>query len=194
MCGPITVQCAGTATAMTIGSEMMSSGLASRWELAQINIGRLIGLSDNPRVRPFFDALDRVNAIADASDGFVWRLQSETGNATDIQPTSDPFLIVNMSVWRDADALFRFVYRSAHTPEMARRREYFERFDGAYQALWWILAGHRPSVDEGLSRLWHLDRYGPSPHAFTFKSRFAEPGSPTPPIDMQPDPWCVGRA
>jgi len=164
------------------------------WELAQINVGRLVAPSDDPQVRPFFDALDRVNAIADAATGFIWRLQSEGGNATDIQPTSDPLFIVNMSVWHDADTLFQFVYRSAHTPEMARRREYFDRFDGAYQALWWVPAGHRPSVDEGLSRLWRLDRYGPSPHAFTFKVRFAEPGLLALPVDMQPDPWCVGRA
>jgi len=164
------------------------------WELAQINVGRLVGPSDDPRVRPFFEALDRVNAIADAAPGFVWRLQSDQGNATDIQPTSDPLFIVSMSVWRDADALFQFVYRSAHTPEMARRREYFDRFEGAYQALWWVTAGHRPSVDEGLSRLWRLDRYGPSPFAFTFKVRFGEPGSSSLPVDMKPDPWCIGRA
>jgi hypothetical protein len=164
------------------------------WELAQINVGRLIAPSDDPRVRPFFDALDRVNALADAAPGFIWRLQSESGNATDIQSTADPLFLINISVWRDADALFQFVYQSAHTPEMARRREYFDRFDGAYQALWWVPAGHRPSIDEGLSRLWRLDRHGPSVHAFTFKARFAEPGSLTPPVDMKPDPWCVGRA
>ena len=83
-----------------------------------------------------------------------WRLQSEAGNATDIQTTSDSLFLVNMSLWSDAEALFDFVYRSAHTPEMARRREYFERFEGAYQALWWVPAGHTPDVDEGLSRLW----------------------------------------
>jgi hypothetical protein len=164
------------------------------WHLAQINVGRLVGPPDDPRVRPFMDALDRVNALADSSPGFVWRLQSDSGNATDMQPTADPLFIVNMSVWQDADALFDFVYRSAHTPEMARRREYFARFDGAYQALWWVPAGHVPTIDEGLSRLWRLDRYGPTAHAFTFKARFAAPGLDGPPIDMEPDPWCVGRA
>ena len=73
-------------------------------------------------------------------------------------------------------------------------REYFHRFEGAYQALWWVPAGHRPSIDEGLSRLWMLDRYGPSPQAFTFKARFPKPGEGTPPIDMKPDPWCIGNA
>ena len=164
------------------------------WRLAQINVGRLVASRTDDRVKPFFDALDRINALADQSQGFVWRLQGEAGNATDLQTTSDPLFIVNMSVWSDADALFDFVYRSGHTPEMARRREYFERFEGAYQALWWVPAGHEPSIDEGLSRLWRLDRYGPTPLAFTFKSRFPSPATPGPPIDMQPDPWCVGRA
>jgi hypothetical protein len=119
----------------------------SDWHLAQINVGRLVAPQGDPRVAPFFDALARVNALAERSPGFVWRLQSETGNATDIQTTADPLFIMNMSVWRDAEALFDFVYRSGHTPEMARRREYFERFEGAYQALWWVPAGHVPGVD-----------------------------------------------
>jgi hypothetical protein len=134
-----------------------------------------------------------VNALAETSPGFVWRLQSEAGDATEIQPTIDPLLIVNMSVWTYAEALFAFVYRSGHTPEMARRREYFVRAEGAYQALWWVRAGHVPSIDEGFARLWHLDRFGPTAQAFTFKSRFPAPDLAGPPVDMKPDPWCVGR-
>jgi hypothetical protein len=164
------------------------------WILAQINVGRLVAPRGDPRVAPFFDALDRVNALAEGSPGFIWRLQSEAGNATDIQPTSDPLFLVNMSLWSDAEALFEFVYRSAHTPEMAKRREYFERFEGHYQALWWVPAGHTPDVDEGLSRLWRLDRYGPTREAFTFKMRYPAPGRAGLPKDMQPDPWCLGRA
>lgn len=164
------------------------------WHLAQINVGRLVAPMGDLRVAPFFDALDRINSLSEQSPGFVWRLKSEAGNATDIQVTSDPLFIVNMSVWLNAEALFDFVYRSAHTPEMARRREYFERFQGAYQALWWVPAGYVPSVDEGLSRLWRLDRYGPTRDAFTFKMRFPAPGRSDPPRDMEPDPWCVGRA
>jgi len=165
----------------------------SRWQLAQINIGRLTAPYGDARVQPFFDALDRINALADLSPGFVWRLQTEDGNATEIQATSDPLLLVNMSIWSDPQSLFDFVYRSAHTPEMGRRREYFEPFAGAYQALWWVPISHRPTVDEGLSRLWRLDRYGPTPQAFTFKVRFPKPGTPEPPVDMQPDPYCVAR-
>lgn len=168
--------------------------MAENWHLAQINIARLVAPQGDARVQPFFDALDRINAVADASPGFVWRLEDEGGNATAIQATPDPLLLINMSVWTDADALFAFVYRSAHTPEMARRREYFTLFEGAYQALWWIPAGTIPTINDGLSRLWHLDRFGPSPHAFTFKARYPAAGISEPPVDMQPDPWCVGRA
>jgi len=168
--------------------------MSADWHLAQINVGRLIAPNGDPAVQPFFDALDTINALADASRGFIWRLQDEGGNAANIQVTADPLFIVNMSVWGDADALFDFVYRSAHTPEMARRREYFGRFDGAYQALWWIPAGTVPSISDGLARLWQLDRFGPASHAFTFKARFPAPDQIGHPIDMQPDPWCMGRA
>ncbi|MEJ2407984.1 MAG: DUF3291 domain-containing protein [Novosphingobium sp.] len=164
------------------------------WHLAQINIARLVAPEGDPRVQPFFDALERVNALADQSTGFIWRLQDESGRATDVRATPDPRLIVNMSVWADADSLFEFVYRSAHTPVMARRREYFERFDGVYQALWWIPAGTTPSVSDGLSRLWLLERYGPCPQTFTFKARFPAPGEAGLPVDHQPDPWCLGSA
>jgi hypothetical protein len=169
--------------------------MSGDWHLAQINVGRMLGLRGDPVVQGFFDALDQVNALADASPGFVWRLIGEEGaNATDIQPTADPLLLMNMSVWQDAESLFDFVYRTAHTPVMAKRRHWFERFDGAFMALWWIPAGTIPTINDGLSRLWHLDRFGPTPHAFTFKLRFPPPDRADPPVDMQPDPWCVGTA
>ncbi len=168
--------------------------MADRWHLAQINIGRLVAALGDPRVQPFFDTLDRVNALADASPGFIWRLQGDSGNAMEISYSPDPLLAVNMSVWRDADSLFEFVYRSAHTPVMARRRDYFQRFAGAYQALWWIEAGSVPTVSEGLSRLWLLERFGPCPQAFTFKAQFPAPDQAGLPVDHSPDPWCVGNA
>jgi len=164
------------------------------WTLAQINVGRFVAPTDDPRIAPFMAALGRVNALADAAPGFVWRLADESGNATAIRPTPDPLFAVNMSVWADAESLFNFVYRSAHTPVMAQRRDFFDRFDGAYQALWWVPAGHTPSIDEGLARLWRLDHYGPTDQAFTFKARFPAPGTTGLPIDMKPDPWCMGRA
>ena len=164
------------------------------WHLAQVNIGRLVAPEGDPRVAGFFAELDRVNALAEASPGFVWRLTGDGNDAMDLRPTPDPLVAINMSVWTDADALFAFVYRSAHTPVMAQRRQWLDRWDGPYQALWWIEAGRTPTVDEALGKLWLLDRYGPTPHAFTFKARFPAPGLGGAPVDMQPDPWCVGTA
>ena len=164
------------------------------WHLAQVNIGRLVAPPDDPQVAGFFADLDRINAIADADPGFVWRLQGDGASATDLRPTPDPLLLINMSVWRDADALFAYVYRSAHTPVMAQRRRWFERFDGPHQVLWWVPAGQTPSIADALSRLWMLERFGPSAHAFTFKAQFPAPDRAGPPVDRQPDPWCVGNA
>jgi hypothetical protein len=164
--------------------------MTAGWHLAQINIGKMVAPEGDPRVQPFFDALDRVNALAEASPGFVWRLVGEGNSATDIQPTADPLLLINMSVWEDSESLFKFVYRSSHTEVMIRRREFFERFDGAFQALWWVEAGTVPTINDGLSRLWHMDRFGPTSHAFTFKKRFPAPGVEDEPEDMQPK--CVG--
>lgn len=169
--------------------------MSGEWHLAQVNMSRFVAAKGDPRVQPFFDALARVNALADSSPGFVWRLQDEEGTgATAIRATIDPLVVINMSVWRDAESLFEFVYRSAHTPVMAQRRAWFERPQGASLALWWVPAGTKPTVNDGLSRLWHLDRYGPTPLAFTFKSRFPAPGEIGAPVDMEPDPWCVGTA
>ena len=168
--------------------------MEQEWYLAQVNIGRLIAPKGDPRVQPFFDALDRINALADEAPGFVWRLQDDSGNAMDISYSPDPLLAVNMSVWTGAETLFDFVYRSAHTPVMAKRREYFQRFDGVYQALWWIKAGTIPTVNDALSRLWLLERFGPCPQAFTFKAQFPRPNEAGFPIDHQPDPWCLGNA
>ena len=166
----------------------------SDWELAQINIGRLAAEQDDPRIQPFIEALDTINALAEESPGFVWRLTGEGNDAMDVRYAPDPLLAVNMSVWRDADSLFQYVYKSAHTPFMARRKEFFERFDGVYQALWWVKAGHRPAVEEGLAKLWLIERFGPSPQAFTFKARFPAPDVGGPPVNHNPDPWCVGNA
>ena len=166
----------------------------SGWHLAQINVGRLLAPQGDAQVARFFAELDAINALADRSPGFVWRLVGEGGNATDVLPTPDLQFIVNMSVWTDADALFDFTYRTAHTGVMAQRRQWFERAQSAYQALWWLPAGEIASVEDGLARLWRIDRFGPTEQAFGFKTRFPAPGMEGPPVDMNPDPWCAGRA
>lgn len=149
------------------------------WQLAQMNIGTLVADADDPVVQPFMHALAEINALAEASRGFVWRLKDDSsGGATSIAVAADPRMLVNMSVWENAEALFEFVYRSAHTSIMARRREFFTKppEGRAYQVLWWVPAGAEPTVADGLAKLWHLDRFGPTHLAFTFKQRFAPPG------------------
>lgn len=145
-------------------------------ELAQINIARFMLPKEHPANAPFMAALDAVNARAEASPGFVWRLKGDGNNATDIEAVpGDARLVVNMSVWRDIAALAAFAYRQTdHVAVMRRRREWFEPIEPAL-ALWWVRAGHRPTVDEGLARLAALAASGPTPEAFTFRVPFAAP-------------------
>ena len=164
----------------------------SHWHIAQLNVGRTLAPTDSPQLKEFMEALERINAQADATPGFVWRLQSDSGNATDIQVSEDPYFLINMSVWSSIETLFEFVYRSAHTQVMVRRRQWFERPTQAYQVLWWVPAGHLPSVEEALERLEHLRANGPTPRAFTFSQRYPVPGEPGNPQDMQPEPYCQG--
>lgn len=141
-------------------------------QLAQINVARLLHSLDDPRIADFVDNLERVNVLAERSAGFVWRVKDETGNATNIAFDADPRVIVNMSVWFSVEALETFAYKTVHRRFVQRRKEWFELFGAPYVALWWVENGHRPDPAEGRRRLAHLGRYGPSPHAFTFKTRF----------------------
>lgn len=150
---------------------------AATYELAQVNIARLRFPLDSPELKGFVDALDPVNADADAADGFVWRLQSEGGDATDVPVFGDDWLIVNMSVWRDADALTAYMYQGRHREMLSRRREWFERVREAMTALWWVPVGHRPTVAEAEARLLHLRANGPAPYAFTLRTSFPPQGA-----------------
>ncbi|MDT9696386.1 DUF3291 domain-containing protein [Streptomyces sp. P17] len=142
------------------------------YELAQVNIARLKAPVDSPQLKDFVDSLDPVNGDADSADGFVWRLQSEAGDATDIPVFGDDWLIINMSVWRDANALTAYMYQGRHREMLARRREWFEKLQEATAVLWWVPAGHRPTVAEAEARLLHLRTNGPTPYAFTFRTSF----------------------
>ena len=127
--------------------------------LAQLNIARLAAPLESPQLKDFVGNLESINQLAEASPGFIWRLQTVDGDATSIDYFGSEY-IVNMSVWKDADSLHDFVYRSAHAPIMARRKEWFERMSEAYQVLWWIPAGHEPSLEEADERLTHLREKG----------------------------------
>jgi hypothetical protein len=160
------------------------------FHLAQLNVARAIAPLDGPELAGFMAELDRINALAEAAPGFVWRLQGDSGNATDLSIGDDPRFIPNMSVWRSPEELFHFVYRTAHTQVMARRREWFEKMETMHQVLFWVPAGHLPTLEEAMDRLDHLDRHGPSATAFTFKARFPHPGKDGGSHDMKPEPYC----
>jgi hypothetical protein len=145
--------------------------------LAQLNIGRMLAPLDTEQMAGFMNALAPVNALADAAPGFVWRLQTEDGDATAIRPYDDDMMIVNMSVWASLEHLADFVYRSDHRATMVQRRQWFEKMAEAFVVLWWVPAGHRPSVGEARDRLERLRRAGPSAEAFTFRSPFPAPGA-----------------
>jgi hypothetical protein len=149
----------------------------TRFHLAQVNIGRFRAPIDDPIMEGFRSQLEPVNALADRTPGFVWRLQTEDGDATAIRPLDDDDrLAINMSVWESLEALQRFVYASDHIAPLRARKQWFEPMEGPILALWWVPAGHVPTVAEAMERLRHLKEHGPSPHAFTFRAPFPAPG------------------
>ena len=145
------------------------------YHLAQINIARLVAPLDDPQIADFVAQLEPINAIADKAPGFVWRLKSESGNATDIAYGDDPFVIVNMSVWESIEALRDYAYRSEHMKVFRERAKWFEKSAKPNYCLWWVRAGHVPSVAEGRERLEHYQTHGATPYAFWFSQRFPQP-------------------
>jgi len=155
------------------------------WHLAQVNIAVLRAPIDSPQLADFVERLDPVNALAEGSEGFVWRLQTEDGDATAIRAFDDDRIIVNLTVWESVEALGEFVFRSGgHLDVLRRRREWFEKMAMAYVAMWWIPAGTIPTVDEAKRRLVTLDRLGPTADAFTFTEPCPAPGSA---VEIEPD-------
>jgi hypothetical protein len=151
--------------------------MPERWHIAQYNLAKLRAPLDDPLLADFVEAIDRINHLGDASPGFVWRHQTEDGNSTSVRPRNDTSIIINFTVWESIESLFEFTYHSDHVEVYRKRRKWFEHVEWAYLALWWIPAGHIPTVEEGEERLRHLDAHGPTPHAFTFKKRFPAPAS-----------------
>jgi hypothetical protein len=145
------------------------------YHVAQYNIARLIAPLDDPRIAGFVAALEPINRLGDESPGFVWRHQTADGNSTSVRVRGDPLILINFSVWESIEAMFEYTYRSAHADIFRRRREFFEASELPQLVLWWVPAGHEPSVEEAEERLDYLRRHRPSPYAFGFKSRFAPP-------------------
>lgn len=144
------------------------------FHLAQINIAQMKAPLHHPTMRSFLEQIAEINGIADSSPGFVWRLQDELGDATSYR-TFGTTILVNMSVWESVEHLMDYVYRSAHKDVMFNRKQWFDKMDEAHLALWWVEAGHRPTLEEGQSRLEHLFAHGETPTAFSFRQTFPSP-------------------
>lgn len=164
--------------------------------IAQVNIGRLVAPLDSPRLAGFVANLDPVNAAADTAPGFLWRLQTEDGNATALRAFERDAegagggILLNMSVWESVESLAAYVYGNAHRAVLRRRREWFEPLRDAYAALWWVPRGHVPAIREAEDRVKYLRAHGPTPQAFTIKVHFPPPGSADAGPLHSPEDWA----
>ena len=168
--------------------------MTREFHLAQANVARMRAPLEDPLMEGFRSQLERINALADASPGFVWRLQTEDGDATAIRAFDDPLILFNLSVWDSLESLHAYVYRSGHVGPLRDRRKWFSAYDGPSLVLWWLPAGQLPTVGMAVERLELLRSRGPGPEAFTFRRPFPAPGQTqaTPPeVDAE---FCGGAA
>ena len=154
---------------------MPSPSPSSGWHLAQVNVARALAPLDSPVMAGFVARIAEINALAEASPGYVWRFQDDTGNALYVRPYEDAHILFNLSVWQTPDHLRAYVYRSNHVEVMRQKQQWFEPSDEAILALWWIPAGTLPTVEEAKARLAHLRQHGASAHAFGFREIFSPP-------------------
>ncbi len=150
----------------------------SQYQLAQLNVGVIKGPLDSPVMAEFVANLARINALADCAPGFVWRLQTDQGDATGAPNPLGADVIVNLSVWDDVATLSDYVYKSLHVEIMRRRKEWFERMPQAFQVLWWVPRGERPSVEQACARLEHLRAHGSTAQGFGFRDAWPAPDAP----------------
>lgn len=146
------------------------------YHIAQINIARMKGVNiDDPVMKEFVDNLDAVNQAAETTKGFVWRLKDDSNNATSLNPYDDEQILINVSVWESIEDLEQFMYKTLHAEFLRRRKEWFHRFGKAYTAMWWVPAGHVPSMQEAAEMLAHLQEHGPNEKVFDFRTKFPAP-------------------
>ncbi|CDF84996.1 hypothetical protein PKB_3657 [Pseudomonas knackmussii B13] len=151
--------------------------MSHRYHLAQVNIARARAPMDHPLMRGFVEQLAPINALAEASPGFVWRLQTEEGDATSIQAFDDPQIIVNLSLWDSLEALRDYVYAGPHLELLKQRKEWMEKVDGPSLALWWLPAGQLPTLEDARRALQSLAERGSTAEAFSFARPFAAPST-----------------
>lgn len=146
-----------------------------QWHVAQYNIAWMITPYEDARFDSFRARLDELNQLGDRSRGFVWRHQTADGNSTSVRVRDDPRILINFTVWETVEDLFAYAFKSDHVEVYRKRNEWFEHKEEPWAVLWWVPAGHEPTVEEGEERLRYLAEHGPTQHAFTFKQRFPPP-------------------
>lgn len=152
----------------------------NNYQIAEINIARMKGVNINdPIMKEFVDNLNTVNAIAESSPGFVWRLKDDNNNATSINPYDDEQVIINVSVWESIEDLENFMYKTFHSEFLKRRKEWFQRFGKAYVAMWWVPSGQFPTIQQAVERLDYLEKFGATEKVFDFKTKFPMPTDKT---------------
>lgn len=148
----------------------------AEYQLAEINIARMKGVSiDDPIMKEFVDNLDKVNEIAENSDGFVWRLKDEDNNATNFNPYNDEQVIVNFSIWDNIETLEHYMYKTFHSEFLKRRKEWFQTFGQVSTAMWWVKKSEIPDITEAMEKLDYLQKNGASEIVFNFKQKFPKP-------------------
>ena len=161
----------------------------SAYQLAELNVASLKARLDSPELKDFVDNLDRINALAESSPGFAWRLKGDGNDATSLRPLGES-VVVNLSVWRNVSSLRDYVYKTAHVEILRRKREWFTRMADAYMVLWWVPKGHEPPVAEAVAKLMHLRQHGPSAAAFTFAEAYSAPDAGSPGIRFSIKDGC----
>ena len=142
------------------------------FHLAQVNIAKRLAPMDDPIMQDFFDNLDKINAIADVSNGFIWRLKDEDKDEA-AAVFQDDSLIINMSVWTDIDSLFNYTYNSGHIEVFKRKKEWFSKMKMLHMAFWYVPEGCEPTFQDAKDRLDYINRFGDTPYAFSFKNKFS---------------------
>lgn len=142
------------------------------YHLAEVNLALMRAPLDDPIMADFVAWLEEINALAESSTGFVWRLKTEEGDATSLRVFENEYIIVNMSVWESVETLYQYAYYSKHVEAFRRRGEWFERMETPILVMWWIPAGTLPTVQDAKAKLEMLQKHGATPQAFTFKQQF----------------------
>jgi len=148
----------------------------TEYQIAEINVARMRGVNINdPIMKEFVDNLDKVNALAESSKGFIWRLKDESNNATNLNPFNDEQVIINISVWQSIETLENFIYKTFHTEFLKRRKEWFQSYGKAYTAMWWTPKGQYPAIQEAIEKLDYYQKNGPSELVFDFRNKYLPP-------------------